>query len=118
MAFRGDTETLILATLSSGPQHGYEITRRVNGLDGMKIQDGQLYPILHRLENEGLIEAEWVPQEGKPARKVYQLTETGNAALEKKRADWETFASSVTSLLARPEIRTTREVKIMRGRHA
>ena len=104
MAFRGDTEALILATLSSGPQHGYEITRRVNGLDGMKIQDGQLYPILHRLESEELITAEWVPQEGKPARKVYRLTETGNKKLEEKRADWETFASSVASLLAKPEV--------------
>ena len=104
MAFRGDPETLILATLSSGPQHGYEITRRVNGLDGMKIQDGQLYPILHRLETEGMIEAEWIPQEGKPARKVYQLTETGNKKLEEKRADWEAFARSVASLLAKPEV--------------
>ncbi|MBB6050212.1 PadR family transcriptional regulator [Armatimonas rosea] len=105
MAFRGDTEALILATLSGGPQHGYEITRRVNGLDGMKIQDGQLYPILHRLESEGMITAEWVPQEGKPARKVYRLTEAGGKKLEEKRTDWETFASSVSALLAKPEVR-------------
>ncbi|WP_395094921.1 PadR family transcriptional regulator [Armatimonas sp.] len=104
MAFRGDPETLILATLSGGPQHGYEITRRVNGLDGMRIQDGQLYPILHRLETEGMIEAEWVPQEGKPARKVYQLTEAGNKKLEEKRIGWEAFSRSVTSLLAKPEV--------------
>ncbi len=102
MSFRGDLEALVLATLSSEPLHGYEITRRVNGLEGVKMLDGQLYPLLHRLEADGFIEAEWVPQEGKPARKVYRLTESGQGKLEKKREDWEAFAAGISQLLTPP----------------
>jgi PadR family transcriptional regulator, regulatory protein PadR len=102
MSFRGDLEALVLAILAGEALHGYEITRRVNGLEGVKMLDGQLYPLLHRLEADGFIEAEWVPQQGKPARKVYRLTESGAGRLEKKRGEWEAFAASVSQLLTRP----------------
>ncbi len=103
MSFRGDLEALVLATLSEQALHGYEITRRVNSLDGVKMLDGQLYPLLHRLEADGFIEAEWVPQEGKPARKVYRLTESGAGKLATKRDEWEAFAASVSQLLTPPK---------------
>ena len=99
MSFRGDLEALVLATIGDEALHGYEITRRVNALDGVKMLDGQLYPLLHRLEADGFVEAEWVPNEGKPARKVYRLTETGQGKLETKRADWQAFAASISSVM-------------------
>ncbi len=109
MAFRGDLDALVLGVLASaGAAHGYEITRRINGAGGgagetaIAVREGQLYPILHRLENEGRIQAEWIPQEGKPARKVYALTEAGRAELATKREAWRKFAESVSSLLAAP----------------
>lgn len=107
MAFRGDLDALILGVLTVGQMHGYEISKRINeagdtdenGTPSVRVQEGQLYPLLHRLENEGLIEANWLPQEGKPARKVYRLTEAGRGALESKRASWRLFARSVSNLL-------------------
>ena len=108
MAFRSDLDALILGVLQSGRLHGYEITKRINlqGETVLRVKEGQLYPILHRLENEGLIVAEWVPQEGKPARKVYGLTDKGQGELVKKRAAWEEFAKSINTLLtpAFPEV--------------
>ncbi|MGC4044020.1 MAG: PadR family transcriptional regulator [Armatimonas sp.] len=99
MSFRGDIEALVLAALSNETLHGYEITKRVNYLEGVKMLDGQLYPLLHRLEADGCVEAEWVPQQGKPARRVYRLTESGVRRLEKKRGEWKAFAESVSQLL-------------------
>jgi PadR family transcriptional regulator PadR len=104
MAFRGDLDALILGVLSAGAMHGYEITRRINGAGGesITVREAQLYPLLHRLESEGRIRAEWVPQEGKPARKVYSLTDAGRRELQAKRAAWERFSASVSALLAPP----------------
>ena len=102
MAFRGDLDALILGVLSVGQMHGYEITQRINAAGeggAVVVREGQLYPLLHRLENDGKIEAHWIPQEGKPARKVYRLTATGRHELDGKRADWERFAQTVTVLL-------------------
>lgn len=108
MAFRGDLDALILGVLAGGRMHGYEITQTINGAgsgDGaVVVREGQLYPILHKLENDELIEAEWVEQQtGRPARKVYRLTNKGRAALEEKRAAWQNFAQTVGSLLAPPQ---------------
>jgi PadR family transcriptional regulator, regulatory protein PadR len=113
MSFRSDIETLVLATLAHGPQHGYEITKHVNGLEKVRLQDGQLYPILHQLEADGFIEAEWIPQEGKPSRKVYRLTAQGSGRLEEKRADWEAFAKSITTLLDAPKPVTPHPIKTL-----
>lgn len=101
MAFRSDLDALILGVLVQGRMHGYEISRRINeGAGGaVQVKESQLYPLLHRLENDGFIEAIWVPQEGKPARKVYALTERGRGELEAKRNTWEVFAAGVSVLL-------------------
>lgn len=101
MDFRSDLDALTLGTLTGGPMHGYEIMRRINarGEDSIRIKEGQLYPILHRLESEGRIVAEWEPQEGKPARKNYRLTEEGHRLLEKKRQAWASFVTTVNALL-------------------
>ncbi|MFM7322926.1 MAG: PadR family transcriptional regulator [Armatimonadota bacterium] len=104
MAFRSDVSAIVLGVLRQGPLHGYDISRRIQEAAGdtLALRDGQLYPILHRLEADGHVEAEWVAQEGKPARKVYRITESGGALLDGKRADFERFVASVHTLLDRP----------------
>lgn len=108
MAFRSDLDALILGVLQAGQLHGYEITKRINrqGETILRVKEGQLYPILHRLEQERMIAAEWVPQEGKPARKVYSLTEKGRGELAAKRAMWEEFSRRIDHLLrpTQPEV--------------
>ena len=107
MAFRTDLDTLVLGVLHTGRLHGYEISKRINahGQEVFGIKEGQLYPILHRLENEGKIASEWVPQPGKPARRVYALTENGRWELSRQREHWQQFVDSVNRLLTpmRPE---------------
>lgn len=101
MAFRTDLESLVLGVLVAQPRHGYEIVRQIRALDddALKINEGQLYPLLHRLENDGLVCAEWIPQEGKPPRKVYSLTDKGQGALENRRERWRKFARAVDGIL-------------------
>lgn len=101
MGFRGDLEALVLGALDGGAAHGYEISRRIKATseDALAVGEGQLYPALHALERDGLVAADWVPQEGKPNRKVYRLTDMGTAALAKKRREWQKFAAGVAAVL-------------------
>ena len=105
MSFKTDLETVVLGSLQGSSLHGYEISKRIaaksEGL--LKIGEGQLYPTLHQLEEKGLVTAEWVPQEGKPSRKVYSLTPAGQAALADKRRGWERFAEGIGAILAHPK---------------
>jgi PadR family transcriptional regulator, regulatory protein PadR len=66
----------------------------------LAIAESQLYPILHKLELDGLIEAVWMPQEGKPARKVYSITPAGLTVLDGKRKEWNSFSNVVSNVLA------------------
>lgn len=97
-------EALALGALDAGPAHGYEIARRIKATSdaALAVGEGLLYPALHGLERDGFVEAEWMPQEGKPNRKVYRLTESGRGALAKKRREWQRFAAGVAAVL-RPE---------------
>ena len=101
MAIKGNLEALILGVLTSGPLHGYAIARAIEERGGglLKMGENQLYPALHKLEREGQVEAEWQPQENKPPRKVYSLTEAGTGALAKYKKEWEKYASSVSAIL-------------------
>jgi len=101
MAFREDLEALVLSCLSTGPAHGYELSKRIRTLskEVLSVAEGKLYPVLHTLEAEGDISAEWVPQGNKPPRKVYALTEHGRETLRRKRAEWQAFAIGVGSVL-------------------
>jgi DNA-binding PadR family transcriptional regulator len=108
MAFRTDLDALVLAVLQTGRLHGYEIGKRINlqGQSSFGINEGQLYPVLHRLENEGKIASEWVPQPGKPARRVYALTDGGRRELIHQRESWTQFVDSVNRILTpmHPEV--------------
>lgn len=102
MGFKGDLDALILGVLQGEALHGYEIAKRIRqcSAKSLRIGEGQLYPALHRLEEEGRIQAQWVPQEGKPARKVYRLTKEGRVKLAEHQKAWKQFAEGVTAVLA------------------
>ncbi len=97
MRFKTDIEALILATLENGPKHGYAIVKTLRTQsDGLfKLNEGQLYPLLHSMQEKGLIRGEWETSETGPARKIYIILEAGNAELESRRSDWNEFAASV-----------------------
>ena len=104
MAFKGDLEALVLGALDDGAAHGYEIARRIKRMseEALAVGEGLMYPALHALERDGMIVAEWVPQTGKPDRKVYALTDLGRGALVKKRREWLRFSAGVSAVL-KPE---------------
>jgi PadR family transcriptional regulator PadR len=102
MAFRSDLDALILGVLRDHALHGYDIAKRISELSdkSIRIGEGQLYPTLHRLEDEGRVQAEWVQQEGKPARKVYSITPAGTVELDKQQKAWQLFADGVNQVFA------------------
>lgn len=101
MAFKGDLEALILAVLAERELHGYEISKQIKLKSGdvLKFGEGQLYPALHKLESEQMIVANWVPQEGKPDRKVYCITPGGLQELAKHQSAWKRFADGIAGIL-------------------
>jgi DNA-binding PadR family transcriptional regulator len=97
MAFRGDLEALVLGTLVEGPMHGYAISRQIQerSAGALHFSEGQLYPTLHDLEAAGHVTSEWVPQTGRPARKVYKVKPSGVELLEQKRREWKAFIKAI-----------------------
>ncbi len=81
---------IMLSLLAERDMYGYEITQRVQTLSEGKIRwaASKLYPVLHDLENRGLVASFWQPSESGPARKYYRLTVKGQGALEKTKQDW------------------------------
>ena len=81
---------LLLSILSEGENYGYAIIQRVRELSGGTLEwtDGMLYPVLHRLESEGLIVSEWKTPESARRRKYYRLKPQGKRALASEQADW------------------------------
>jgi DNA-binding PadR family transcriptional regulator len=82
---------LILAIVAEADTYGYAILKRVGELSGGRLQwtDGMLYPVLHRLEKQGFIEAEWGTSEIGRRRKYYRITERGLAELGEQRKQWQ-----------------------------
>lgn len=98
---QGTLDLLVLKTLRLGPLHGWGISKRVRHVsnDVLQINQGSLYPALYRLEEKGLIAAEWgISPEGRKA-KFYSLTEAGRAHLTEERNSWRLFASAVEAVL-------------------
>lgn len=90
---RSCNEILILATLSPGPHHGYQLALELDDKsDGaFRFKHGTLYPILHRLEHEGLIRGDWLEEESKRKRKQYELTKAGRRRLAQQGEAWREF---------------------------
>ena len=101
---RGTLDLLILKALSWGPAHGYAVAEwieRVTG-DTLRIEEGSLYPALHRLEERGLIEAEWGVSGTNRKAKYYELTAAGRQALKAESATWTRYARAVFAALDAP----------------
>lgn len=82
---------LVLAILAEGESYGYAIIKRVAELSGGELQwtDGMLYPVLHRLERDGLVKAKWGESEAGRRRKYYQLTKAGARELDEQKKQWQ-----------------------------
>ena len=91
---QGTLDLLILRTLSLEPQHGWAISERIQQIssDVLRVQQGSLYPALHRLERRGLIKARWGTSENNRKAKFYELTKAGRRELEIERDAWEKLA--------------------------
>jgi PadR family transcriptional regulator, regulatory protein PadR len=99
---QGTLDVLILKTLSWGPRHGYAIARWVHDVsdDVLRVEEGALYPALHRLEKRGWIEAEWGLSENNRKAKYYQLTTLGRGQLSEKATTWARYSAAVSKVLA------------------
>lgn len=88
---------LVLAILEEGESYGYAILKRIDELSGgeMEWTDGMLYPLLHRLDRLGYVEARWDASEGNRRRRYYRITEQGRGALSEQRRQWEVVAGAL-----------------------
>ncbi|HET7738236.1 MAG TPA: PadR family transcriptional regulator [Tepidiformaceae bacterium] len=88
---------LVLAILDEGESYGYAILKRIDELSGgeMEWTDGMLYPLLHRLDRLGYVEARWDSPEGGRRRRYYQITEGGRDALAEQRRQWEVVSEAL-----------------------
>ena len=98
---QGTLDLLILRTLSLGPQHGWAISERVQQIsdDVLCIQQGSLYPALHRLERRGWIKAKWGASENNRRAKFYELTKAGQKQLATEQDAWEKLTAAVGQVL-------------------
>ena len=98
---QGTLDLLILRTLSLGPQHGWAISERVQQVssDVLKIQQGSLYPALHRLERRGAIKASWGISDNNRKAKYYELTRSGRKQLEAETDTWRRLTEAVAQVL-------------------
>ena len=101
----GTLDVLVLKTLSGGAEHGYGIARQIQrtSRDVLEVEEGSLYPALHRMEKKGWIRAEWGVSDSNRRAKYYALTRRGRKELERQQESWKTFSTAVTRVLeARP----------------
>ena len=98
---QGTLDMLILQVVALGPIHGYAIAQRIQQIshDVVQVQQGSLYPALHRLENRSLLEAEWRASETGRDAKFYSLTSTGRTHLESETASWARLTQAIGLIL-------------------
>lgn len=98
---QGTLDLLVLKVVALGPLHGYAIAQRIQQVshDVVQVPQGSLYPALHRLENRGLLTAEWRDSETGREAKFYRLTRKGHAQLDAETASWERLAEAVGLIL-------------------
>jgi len=91
---------LVLSLLARGESYGYEIIKQIRELSdgGIRWSDGMLYPVLHRLERQGLVRSRWVASGSKRRRKYYRLTAKGTRALRQEREQWRVVVSALDRL--------------------
>jgi transcriptional regulator len=98
---QGTLDLLILKTLALEPMHGWGISQRIQQVsqDSLQVQQGSLYPALHRLEQQGWIASEWGASENNRRAKYYRLTVRGRKQLEIETAKWERLSAAVAQIL-------------------
>lgn len=98
---QGTLDLLILKTLGLGSQHGWAISERIQQIstDVLQVQQGSLYPALHRLERRGWIKARWGTSENNRRAKYYELTKSGRQQLAQEQSDWKKLAFAVAQIL-------------------
>ena len=98
---QGTLDLLILKTLGLGPQHGWGISQRIQQIsqDVLQVNQGSLYPALHRLEEQGWIASEWGTSDSNRQAKFYKLTRAGQRQLEHEAAQWARISAAVGRIL-------------------
>jgi PadR family transcriptional regulator PadR len=98
--FKGTLPALILEALAQEPNHGYRIAQSIKERSEgvLDFKEGTLYPALHKLENEGLVESYESAENGRP-RREYRITKAGRGTLAKDRAEWRQLSRAVTTIL-------------------
>lgn len=102
---QGTLDMLILQIAALGAIHGYAIARRIQEIsrDALQVPQGSLYPALHRLENRGLLTADWKPSETGREAKFYRLTRAGRAQLQVETSNWARLSEAVGLILRTSE---------------
>ena len=97
----GTVDLLILRTLQAGPLHGWAVSERIEQIsqDVLQINQGSLYPALHRLEHQGWIEAEWAVSELGRRAKYYRLTASGRRQLAIEASEWERMSTAISRVM-------------------
>ena len=98
---QGTLDLLILRTIALEPKHGWAIAKRIQQIseEVLQVQQGSLYPALHRLEQQGWIKALWAETESGRSAKFYSLTKAGREQLEKEKASWERLSGAINMVL-------------------
>jgi len=98
---QGTLDMLILKIVALGPVHGYGISRRIRQISKqvLQVQQGSLYPALHRLEKRGWLAAEWGESENGREAKFYKLSAKGRKQLQSEESNWERLAQAVTQIM-------------------
>jgi PadR family transcriptional regulator len=102
---QGTLDMVILQVVAAGPIHGYALAQRIRLIsrDILQIQQGSLYPALHRLENRGLLAAEWRASETGRDAKFYRLTRKGRAQLKNETTNWARLSQAIALILRSAE---------------
>src|SRR6476661_5747454 len=100
-SLKGHLDSLVLATVSDEPLHGYAVIEalRARSEGAFDLAEGTVYPVLHRLEADGLLTSNWSTVAGR-RRRIYRLSRRGRAALGRRREEWRSFARAVETVLA------------------
>jgi len=98
---QGTLDLLVLRTLTNGARHGYQIAREIKQASNevLQVEEGALYPALHRIEARGWIEASWGVSENNRRAKFYGLTAEGRAALEDQSRSWDEYVTAVARVM-------------------
>jgi len=100
---QGTLDLLILRVIALEPMHGWAVAQRIRQMsnDELRVGQGSLYPALHKLEQQGWIEAEWGESENNRRAKFYSLTRAGRKALETESAQWERLSAAISLVIRR-----------------